>query len=52
VADATGMLGAVAGRETEVVGQTMADVVAVDQVCGPAVGQQVTLERDRDRRLA
>ena len=40
------------GCEAEVVGQPVADVVAVEQVRGPAGLDELALERDRDRRLA
>ena len=52
VGDAADVLAAVAGLEAEVVGEPVADVVAVEQVRGPAGLDELALERDRDRRLA
>ena len=52
MADAPDVLGAVTGREAEIVGQAVADVVAVEQV-GDVTGlDQRPFDGDRHRRLA
>ena len=50
--DAPHVLGAVAGGEAEVVGEAVADVVAIEQVRRLTGGHELAFEGDRDRRLA
>ena len=45
------VLGAVAGREAEIVGDPVPDVVAVDEVGDAGTIHQFAFERDSNRRL-
>ena len=52
LADAADVLGAVLGREAEILVEPVADVVAVEDVGADAALDGALLELDRDRRLA
>ena len=52
LSDAADVLGAVARREPEILGQPVSDVVAVEQVRRLAAVDETAFELDRDRRLA
>ena len=46
------VLGAISGREAEIVGDPVPDVVAVDEVGDAGAIDQFSFERDGNRRLA